>query len=109
MIDKNVLRWKAEDEEKDFALYNLHVDGRKLISDYGMEFIRETSKILLVEGFCKKLPPEKLDERIREVICDAFLKASHGIAMEELKNLVEQRPEHCMNVVKEIMTGEGEK
>ena len=106
MIDQSVVRSKTD--EKRTAAFLLRVDGNRLFSDYGEEYINRAAKLLLVKAFAMKLPPEQMDEQIVETICCTVSKAARHLAHEEIKRLLELGPEGVRQMVIDVMEGNGE-
>lgn len=105
MIEKTVVRGKVENGR--FAAFNLHIDGNRLYSEYGLEYIRETVKLLLTEEYAKydEPDPERLDNRLKEMICGTVAKAAHRLALRELKRIILSGPDEVKKVVEEVMLG----
>ena len=107
-IDQTVVRGKIEGGR--FAAYSLHVDVSRLFSEYGLEYIRQTMKLLLAEEFLKDEPtPERLDARIKEVLVKTVSKAAYRLALSEVKKLVAKGPDNVIEVVREVMEGGDDK
>lgn len=110
MIDQTVVRGKTKNGR--YAFFNLKIDAMKLFSEYGMEYIRSSVKILLAESVVHMTKPEELDKRISEVIGSTCADAAHDIAVMELKSLanggLETFRNNVMEIVTEVMEGRDE-
>ena len=108
MIDKSIVRGKIGEKGR-FAAFQIHVEGNKLFYDYGLEYIRESVRLLLCEAFSKdETTPEQLDNRIIEVVGCTVAKASRGIAIMELKKILSGGPDEVRKLVREVMEGSDE-
>ena len=103
MIDKDIIRTKTED--KAIAAFTLHVEGRKLLTDYAKEYIREVVKLLLVEVFAKKLEAEALYERIMMNAAVPITKVVLATANKYAQEILAQGPEAYRDMIKEVMEG----
>ena len=106
MIDQNVVRGKTQDGQ--FAAFLLKVDGNRVFSDYGLEYINRTAKLMLVKAFAQQRRPEEMDAEIKELVCSTVSKAAYHLALQEVRRLLELGAEGVRQVVMDVMEGNGE-
>lgn len=102
-IDQTVVRGKTEGGK--FAAFSIHVDRTKLFSEYGMEYIRKTVKLLLVKALVQHEDPEVMDAKIKEVLLGCVSKAAYGLALQELRRIMDGGVDVVHSVVREVMEG----
>ena len=111
-FDQTVVRGEINEGKGRFAAFSITVDARKLFSEYGMDYIRRTAKILFAEAFVHDTGPEKMYERLKEVIGETCANAARNVAMAELCSLIdaghEQFRERALQIVKEVIEGSDE-
>ena len=100
MIDKAVAKMDGA------TAVCIRMDGRRVFTEYALEYIDEMLKHLLTEAFAKRMPAEKFDERIKQTIAENFSKAAYLVAIERFESLLERSPDDLMQIVTEIAKGE---
>lgn len=106
MIDKTVIR--GETKTASFASFGMKFDGSKAFTEYGLEYIREVAKLLLVQALCNGKGPEAMDDQIRKILLGNISKAAYFIALDEIRKIVGDSPANLEKVVKQVLLGEGE-
>lgn len=110
MIDKDIVRGTMKGAR--FAEHQLHIDTRQLFSDYGLEMIKEITKLQLADAFLHDTPPETMTEKACKSVLDIL---SHAVEKHVIKSLADLLPPDTPTelkaaklavIIKEVMLGD---
>lgn len=105
-LDQTIVRGKTDGGR--FAAIALRIDGTKLFSEYGLEYIKKTAKILLTEAIAHGKKPEEMGKRIEEVTCKTVSKAAYICTLRELEKILDGDVDNLRRVFEEVMEGSGD-
>ena len=104
MIDQDVVRGKIGNGR--FAAFTLHVDGEKMFSEYGVDYIRQAMKLLMVDAFAKGTRDfAEFQAIVDKTIVETVAQAARFIANREGKKILAAGPDAFKQTIKEVMEG----
>ena len=103
-VDVDVMR-ADNGQGKRVVAFNMHIDGRKLFTEYGLDYIRRTARICMAKSAVQDGNPEKMEDEIIQNVGMTLLKAAAGLAREEIERIVNKGKDEFEAVIKEFLEG----
>ena len=103
-VEMDVMR-ADNGQGKRMVAFNMHIDGRRLFTEYGLDYIRRTVRICMAKSVVQDGNPEKMEDEIIRSVGMTLLKAATGLAREEIERIVEKGEDEFKAVIKEVLEG----